>query len=51
MVSQLKKSNFFCGKPLSTCCYNQDNNLGAFLFEFTLDAVIIKSAVVFAPIR
>ena len=39
-------------------CYNQDavvlfrlSNLGAFVFEFTLDAVIIKSAVVFAPIR
>ena len=27
------------------------SNLGAFIFEFTLDAVIIKSAVVFAPIR
>ena len=27
------------------------SNLGAFVFEFTLDAVIIKSAVVFAPIR
>ena len=24
------------------------SNLGAFIFEFTLDAVIIKSAVVFA---
>ena len=42
----------------SRCCYNQDavvlirlSNLGAFVFEFTLDAVIIKSAVVFAPIR
>ena len=42
----------------SRCCYNQDavllfrlRNLGAFVFEFTLDAVIIKSAVVFAPIR
>ena len=41
----------------SRCCYNQDavvlfrlSNLGAFVFEFTLDAVIIKSAVVFAPI-
>ena len=39
-------------------CYNQDavvlfrlSNLGAFVFEFILDAVIIKSAVVFAPIR
>ena len=27
------------------------SHLGAFVFEFTLDAVIIKSAVVFAPIR
>ena len=27
------------------------SNLGAFVFEFTLDAVIIKSAVVFAPIQ
>ena len=27
------------------------SNLGAFIFEFTLDAVIINSAVVFAPIR
>ena len=27
------------------------SNLGAFIFKFTLDAVIIKSAVVFAPIR
>ena len=27
------------------------NLVGAFIFEFTLDAVIIKSAVVFAPIR
>ena len=42
----------------SRCCYNQDavvlfrlSNLGAFVFEFILDAVIIKSAVVFAPIR
>ena len=42
----------------SRCCYNQDAfilfmliNLGAFVFEFTLDAVIIKSAVLFAPIR
>ena len=42
----------------SRCCYNQDafvlfmlSNLGAFVFEFTLDAVVIKSAVVFAPIR
>ena len=42
----------------SRCCYNQDavvlfrlSNLGAFVFEFTLDAVIIKSAVLFAPIR
>ena len=54
-----------CGKQLkymytnkSRCCYDQDavvlfrlSNLGAFVFEFTLDAVIIKSAVVFAPIR
>ena len=43
---------------IDQCCYNQDavvlyrlSNLGAFVFEFTLDAVIIKSAVVFAPIR
>ena len=27
------------------------SNLGAFVIEFTLDAVIIKSAVVLAPIR
>ena len=27
------------------------SNLGAFVFEFTLDAVLIKSAVVFALIR
>ena len=40
------------------CCYNQDafvlfmlSNLGAFVFEFTLNAVIIKIAVLFAPIR
>ena len=42
----------------SRCCYNQDavvlfmlRNLGAFVFEITLHAVIIKSAVLFAPIR
>ena len=42
----------------SRCCCDQDavvllrlSNLGAFVFEFILDAVIIKSAVVFAPIR
>ena len=42
----------------SRCCYNQDavvlfrlSYLGAFVFKFTLGAVIIESAVVFASIR
>ena len=52
------KKNVWKYNNKSRCCYNQDavvlfrlSNLGAFVFEFTLDAVIIKSAVVFAPIR
>ena len=43
---------------IDQCCYNQDavvlyrlSNSGAFVFEFSLDAVIIKNAVLFVPIR
>ena len=43
---------------VTRCLCNQDavvlfrlKNLGAFLFEFTLGAILIESAVVFASIR
>ena len=47
---QLNIYNKFCNNQDAVVLFRL-SNLGAFVFEFILDAVIIKSAVVFAPIR